>query len=360
MKTKLSRPKKTLIRPYTYISDSIGADSLKMCILLALQIVMLFVTKSYHAIFVILSSLSASILAEFIDRQFQNTIGDKDSFSLRISIVQGLITGFLLPENYPVLTVFFVTLFTMLVIKYMFGGYARAWVNPCIASVAILWVIGSRLFPDFLVTYDVLMMRNPSQILIESGSFPLIRFDTSITDALNNSVFRLFKVSIPEGYVSLFWDTGSSIPAFRFNLLTLISSIVLFGDNYVKSLIAFSFCAFYFTLVRFLSPFFFQSGQIFGDVLLAFLTSGTLFFATFIVGWYGTAPGTLAGKLIYGSIAGISAFFIAGPGTSPVGMVFTVFVSNVASIVIRQFEARNDRIRTEKLLVKREGAVNAD
>ncbi len=359
MKNK-NKPRNILVRPYTYITQSVGTDSLKMCVLLLIQVILLLVSASYKAVFVILTSLASSVIADILDKKFQNKAEASDAFSIQISAVQGLIIGFLLPESYPLVTVFFVTLFTMGVYKYMFGGYSRAWLNPSIVTVLILWTIGSRFFPDFLVSYDILSMRNPSQLLIESGAFPNMKFDTQITDVLNNSVFSLFKVSVPEGYVSMFWDTGSVIPAFRFNFLTIISSIVLFGDDYVKGIIAACFLGVYFLLIRYISPLFFGTFQIKGDIVLALLTSGTLFFATFIIGWYGTAPATVPGKIITGVLAGIAAFFIAGPGTSPVGLVFTVMISNIFSLVIKQFEEHNDRIRIEKLIQRKEALVNAD
>ena len=358
-KEKLKK-RRILIRPYTYLTDSIGKDSLKMSILLSLQILMLLITRSYQAVFVILASVSASIIANFINYYLQSSFEIEDHFSFSISFVQGVIVGMLLPQNYPPVTVFFATLFTMLIVKYMFGGYAHAWVNPSVCAVAVMWIIGSSLFPDYLVNYDLLSMRNPSQIMIEGGVFPVYKFDSVITDFLNNTIFGVLKFSLPEGYVSLFWDTGSVIPAFRFNLLTLLSSIVIFNDDIVKYFISIAFLLVYMILVRYISPLFFGAMDIKGDILLALLTGGTLFASTFVIGWYGTNPMTIPGKLIYGSLAGISCFFISGCGTSPCGMVFTVVTVNIISVVIQQIETQYDRKRLEKVIAKREALENVN
>ena len=87
-----------------------------------------------------------------------------------------------------------------------------------------------------------------------------------------------------------------------------------------------------------------------GDILLALLTSGTLFTATFLIQWFGTTPITLAGKIIYGCIAGCMAFFITGCGTSPIGMVYTVLVSNIVNLLIRYFEEKNNKIKLNLIL----------
>ncbi len=346
--------KRLLARPYTYISDSTGTASVKMLVLLSVQVLMLFASKSYASLAVLLASSVGSVLANLLCLYAHEGFEIEDHYQIHISVVQGLVTGMLVPETYPPLTVFFVTFFTMLVVKHFFGGYARAWVNPSACVVAILWIVGSRVFPLFDVNFDLLSSRNPSQILIENGVFPIFRYDAAVTEALNGTVFRLFKVSIPEGYVSLFWDSGSSIPAFRFNLLTLASSIVIFSDDLVKSISSAVYLFVYMALVRFLSPVFFGAVEVRGDILLALLTGGTIFCATFVLGWYGTTPSTVAGKTAVGFFAGIASFFISGAGTSPCGMVFTVIAVNIFSVVVQQFESRSDRKRMEKLMKERE------
>ena len=136
----------------------------------------------------------------------------------------------------------------------------------------------------------------------------------------------------------MFWDTQSMIPAFRFNILTLFSSMLLISVGIINWIVPTSFLAIYGILVRLFSQTLFTGivGQ--GDLLLALLTSGTLFTAFFIVDFYGTTPITNLGKLIYGITVGIIAFFITGCGTSPIGSMFTVLFANVVSPIIQLFE----------------------
>ena len=44
------------------------------------------------------------------------------------------------------------------------------------------------------------------------------------------------------------------------------------------------------------------------------------------------------GKLLYGVVVGIIAFFITGCGTSPIGAMFTVLFANVISPIILLIE----------------------
>lgn len=340
----------TLIRPFVYKNSSVFSDSKKIILLLLLQVFFLWMSKSYSSCLVILASVIASVLASFVSSKI---FEDKffDSFSLLINIAQGMIIGFLLPSNYPLHCVFIVTLCAMLSIKYFFCGFSYSWVNPCVLIVVVLWIIGASVFPELEITHELLLMRNPSLHLIESGYFKIYSFDQTWTASFNNSIFNLFGVTVPDGYISLLWDSGSQIPAFRFNFLTLISSIVLFCDDSVKNIIPSIFLFVYLIMIRFLTPIFFGGLFASGDILLALLSSGTLFTAVFVLSWYGTTPVSILGKISYGIIAGILAFFICGCGTSSIGMVFTVLIANIISLLIQQWENRRDRFRIQKILM---------
>ena len=205
----------------------------------------------------------------------------------------------------------------------------------------IAWFIGRQYFPQFIITKDLISLKNSSVYLLQNGSFPIYSLDSTITSFLNEKVFSIFKVTIPEGFVSLLWDTNSSIPAFRFNLLTIISSVIIFADNAFSFIIPTLMLCVYAVLIRLFGPIFFGGSFNQGDIILAFLTSGTLFCSVFLIQWYGTVPIFLSGKIILGILAGIIAFLVTGAGTSPIGMVYTVLITNFVNIFIRTFQERN-------------------
>ena len=97
----------------------------------------------------------------------------------------------------------------------------------------------------------------------------------------------------------------------------------------------------YAVLIRLFGTSFFGGTFNQGDIILAFLTSGTLFCSVFIIQWYGTVPIFLSGKIILGILAGIIAFLVTGAGTSPIGMVYTVLITNFTNIFIRAFQEKN-------------------
>lgn len=336
--------KKVSLKPYIYKKPSISAVTIRIMILLSLQVIMLVITKSYSALWVVLASALGTSIANFIHYLFTK----KQSFSYLTAIIQGLMIGMLLPETYPPLYVLLISMITILIYKYIFEDSENFWVN--IVSVAVLFAffIGKNYFPDFVITRDLFSSKNASALLIQNGSFPIYDFDVSITEYLNSNILSHVKVTLPEGYISLLWDAKSIIPAFRFNLLTIIASIVLFSDNSFSSLIPGLFLLVYAGLVRIFFPFM-NGGELYqGDILLAILTSGTLYIAVFMIQWFGTHPMSLVGKIIYAVLAGVFAFFIVGCGTSPIGMVYVIIICNIVNLLIRQIE----EIKVENKITK--------
>jgi Na+-translocating ferredoxin:NAD+ oxidoreductase subunit D len=345
------------LRPFKYLGPSVGAQSLSVLAVLFPQVLLLAAGKSYSSLFILAAALLASFAAEAIDAALHQR---EYPFSIITAAVQGVVIGMLLPSGYPPIAVFFVSFGTLLIGKYAYGGLSNSWINPAAITVITAWLIGMTQFPAFQVTFEQLQIRNPSLALIQNGTFPTQPFDAHITSFLNTYLFRAFGVSIPEGYVSLFWDTHSVIPAFRFNLLTVLSSVFLIATNCVSAIIPGCYLLVYGLLVSFAGPLFYHGipGQ--GDVLLAFLSSGTLFSVFFVLQWYGTTPVTRWGKAVYGIAAGIAAFIVVGCGTSPVGTMFTVLIVNILSPVIQLIEDRRSDRYLEKVLIPQVAAVSEE
>lgn len=323
--------------PFIYLCDSMTTMTYKLLILLLIQFAALIISKSYDSVFVIffsfLGAFSACLLYYFIT---------KESFYKSLDIlIQGLFIGFFLPGSFPLPAVFFITF----VILFMFKVYVRNsnnWVNPAILTIIVAYFVGKIYFPGFTISFDLLTTKNPSVTLISSGTFPIFSFDSTITNFLNTYILSLFKVSIPEGLISLLWDTNAAIPAFRFNLLTILSTIVLFCNNFVMGIIPMFFVIVYSVMVRLFAPFCYGGSFNSGDIILALLTSGTLFTATFMMQYPGTIPISIKGKIIYGITAGLLAFFISGEGTSPIGMAYTILICNVFNLFLRYLEDINN------------------
>lgn len=336
------------IKPFVYARPSISSVLIRFLLLLSVQIIMLLITKSYAAFAVVVSAVLGSACAASISYLTTH----EPPFHAMSIIIQGIFIGLLLPENYPLVIVFFISFIALFISISVAFKSINSWINVCAVAVIIAWFIGKQYFPGFTITSDLIPLRNSSVYLIQNGNFPIYEFDGTITNFLNSTVFGWFKVSIPEGFISLLWDSHSVIPAFRFNLITIISSIFIFSDNAFSGIIPTLFLVVYGLLVRLFAPMMFGGFFNKGDIILAMLTSGTLFSAVFLIQWYGTVPSTISGKILLGIFSGITAFLVTGCGTSPIGMVYTVLITNFISIFIKAIEERKNQITTAKVVVK--------
>lgn len=346
--------KNVTLNPFRYIKPSIGATYAGFLIVLLPQLIMLFYTKSIMALWVIFMSVIASVAADVIYAILEKNY----SFEVFSSLLLGLIIGMLFPSTYPLYGVFFITLFMLIFVKYTFGGFYSSWINPAAFVIAVAYIINMSAFPQYLVNATDLQSRNTALTLINNGTIPLLENDPAITAFLNKTIFKFFSLSIPDGYVTLFWDCHSIIPAFRFNLITLVSSIILISLDMIDVIIPFVFIAVYSLLVRILGPVVVQGIPFQGDILLALLTSGTLFSTLFILQWNGTTPITNWGKVLYGIISAMVAFLIMGCGTSPAGYVFMILIMNVISPVIETFESKQVKHKIEKILIPHIKSLN--
>lgn len=350
MNEKINRlkNKKLALNPYVFEKPSLSSISIKLLVLLFLQILCLFFTKSYSALNVIFISLIASVLSSVINVFFNS----QRKISTMLVIVQGILIGMFIPENYPLFSVFTISFIILFSAKYFFEDMENAWLNIVAFAVLVAWFIGERFFPHFMISTDLLMQKNPSVLLIQNGTFPIYNFDVSITSFLNNSLFSKINVVLPEGIISILCDSQSSIPAFRFNLLTIVASVCLFADGSFSPTIPSVFLIVYLLLVRLFLPMFVGGAFNSGDILLALFSSGTLFTSVFLLQWFGTTPISLCGKVFYGIIAGILAFFIVGCGTSSIGMIYTVILCNVACIIIKILEEKHNEKKVKKLITE--------
>jgi len=336
------------LSPYKYLTFSERTNSIFILAFLIPQIIMLLITKSWFNILLIFSTTVATVSVELIEKKYKN----KTDYDFIISIIQGIFIGLFLPSSFPFYTAFLTTFCVYLMSRYFIGDHADIWINLVALTICICWILGGTLFPSYQLSGEILISKNPALTLINNGTFPAISSDTKITSFFNKTVFSIFGVSIPDGYVSLFWDNHSSIAAFRFNILTLVSSIILFSLDVIKILIPGIFLAVYCLLVYFVSPLFYPYMPSQGDLLLALCTSGIIFCALFLLQFSGTTPLTTFGKIVYALIAGIIAFLIIGAGTSPVGAMFTILIMNMLSPLIEHIEYIFELKRTKSELIE--------
>lgn len=322
--------------PFILTRPSVRKMTLVIACTLIPQLCLLAYASDYGALLTVAATVVGAAIAELA---YSIPTEKRVSFD-HDALLAGLLAGLLLPSTLNPLIATVVSFVGVLVARKLFGGTGSFWMNPVALTVAIAYVGNAALFPAQSVTPEGIRTVGDAFGAMKLENFAQIASDQSLTGTANSGLLRLFGIKLPEGYVTLFWDAPSAIPAFRYNAITLAASIVLIAMNVIDWIVPLAYLATYGLSVYFLSLAPIIGSARSGDALFAFLTGGTLFVAFYLLPEYSTNPRTRVGKAILGTIAGLVAFLVAGPGGSPVGGAFTVIVANATSPVIEYLENR--------------------
>lgn len=256
-------------------------------------------------------------------------------------ILYGILTGFLLPSTIHPIIAFGTCFIGFFITRIVYGSPLASWIHPVATSIALAFISQPSLFPSNLVTPDSVRAVGDAFRALKIDQFSLLPIDQGITTVINTYILSPFRIVLPDGYITLFWHSPSTIPAFRYNIFTLGASIVLLSLRIIDWLLPFFFLLTYSLLVYCNSLMPFSLSPSGGDILFACLTGGILFIAFYILPEYGTLPRTRTGKAVSGILAGIIAFALCGPGGTPAGAIFTVLLINCINPVIEYIENRS-------------------
>lgn len=320
--------------PFIVTRPTVTSMSLVTILSLTPHLCAMFLQHDFAALLSIALATTGSIMAEISVAWNKR----KEILLDGTAILTGMLIGFLLPSTLGPLFVFFISFSGCLLSRAIFGGTGSYWMNPVAVAVCLAFLSQGELFPPFLITPETVAAAGDAFGALKIDQFSRISSDSAITEFLNTTILDKAGISLPEGYITLFWQSPSPIPAFRYNILTLLASIVLLSLRIIDWIVPAVFLCTYGLLVYLFTPS--AGGYGSGDILFALLTGGVLFVAFYILSEFSTAPRTRIGKLVSGFAAGIICFMLCGPGGSPAGAAFTVISVNPLSTVIEYVEKR--------------------
>ena len=319
--------------PYIYTGINTRHTALLFLFLLLLHIAVMGFMHDFAGILLIICTGAAAVCASLLIDYRQG----KATFDIH-TLLTGLLIGFFLPIESGFIFSFFVAFMSYFLSWGVFGGKGTSWINPVMLAACIA-AVGK---PDCFVqpvNFDQIVSGGNVFAALETASNTIKTFeDQHLTSILNSTLLHSVGVTLPEGYIGLFFLYPSSIPAFRYNILTLLCSVILLSSKAIHKTVPFTFLAVYGMLVYFFPPAMQQHTYGRGDILSAILTSGALFSAFFVMNDGGSLPRSWGGRLICGSLTGIFAFCIIGPGAYPAGIPFAVILVNCITPLIEQLE----------------------
>jgi len=306
------------IAPFIYTSVSLRSIYLSYLLLLLPQIILLFIYHDIYAGLNIFVSVAATLTCQSIVYAIEKT-----TFKIPLeALLQGILVGFFMPTNIGFLFVFVLSFLGFALTKVIFGK-SGTWMH----SVMIVLVIAYISAPELFIFSENINA-------LEKNLATSLSFDASITSFLNSYILNDLGITLPSGYISLFWDSSSLIPACRYNLVTILSSIILLSLKVRDYTIAVLFVILYEAFVYCFSAFaLFQ-----GDVLVSLMKGGFLFMVFFVLPEPNSFPKTCFFKLFSGLFLAIVSFLLSGGKATFITIAFASLLLSIINPYIEEIE----------------------
>ena len=279
---------------------------LDVIIALIPALVMGCVIFGIRALIVVLSTVAAAVLGEFLFNLIakkEQTVGD---FS---AAVTGMILGLNLRADAPVWQAVIGSVFAIIVVKCFFGGLGCNFANPAATARVVLLIsfadtLGGGAVPRLSSAPELVSGATPLEVLSAGGELP--------------SLFDMF-----------FGLRGGAIGETCIAAL-LVGFIYLVCRGVIKFEIP----------VIFVATVFLLSLVVEGDLLIALyhvLSGGLVLGAVFMATDYSSTPITRSGRMIFAFGCGLITFLIRYFGAYPEGVSFAILFMNILSPYIEKW-----------------------
>lgn len=295
--------------PHIRTEDTTRSIMVDVCIALMPALIWSIFVFGFRALTLTLVSVVFAVLSEFAYQKLmrrQVTISD---FS---AVVTGILIAFNLPVAVPLWMPAIGAVFAIIVVKQLFGGIGKNFVNPALAARVFLlaWpshmsaftAPGEKLSPFAISvsTADTVASATPLASL-KAGTIPSTSLFDMIIGYESGCIGEVSALLLTAGFVYLLYRKVITwhIPVAYIG--TVLALTVLFSKNSLTY-----------------------------EFSLSELFSGGLFLgAIFMATDYTTSPVTVTGRVIYGIGCGLLTVFIRYFGGYPEGVSFSILIMNL-------------------------------
>lgn len=293
--------------PHIHTSSTITGIMSDVIIALLPSAVMGVFFFGFYSAVVIAAAVVSAVAAEWIFEKItkrRNTIGDLSA------VVTGLLIALNMPPGIPLWMVVIGSAFAIIIVKQMFGGLGKNFVNPALAArcfMLIAWTGAMTTFHEPLA--DAVSSATPLALM---------------KDGTANSLPTLFQC-----FIGLKAGTIGEVSA--------IALIIGFAYLLIKRVVSVKIPAAYILSFAVLTFFFGKEAMNTEYLAYQLLTGGLLLGAFFMATDYTTTPTTSKGMVIFGIGCGVLTFLIRRFGGYPEGVSFSILLMNLASPLIERF-----------------------
>ena len=286
--------------------------TLMLDVIIALIPVFVWAIYIFGVRVITLTSLSvvSCILFEYLFQKLNHreiTIGD---FS---AVLSGVLLAFNLPVSAPLWLCVIGAFFAIVVVKQLFGGLGKNFVNPVLAARVFLFIS----FPHQMTTYVApLTYPQPWKISVDITS------SATLLSQLKSGV-------LPENisFANLFLGRIGGCIGEISSLLLLIGGLYLIARRVISPLIPLSYLGTVALITFFLPKI--ESAVAWEFMLVELLTGGLFLAAFFMATDYVSSPSNPKGRVVYGVGCGVLTVFIRYYGGYPEGVSFAVLIMNL-------------------------------
>lgn len=283
--------------PHSHSATSTRQIMLDVIIALMPAAVMSVVYFGFRAALVILVSVGASVLAEYVTRRIlkrPNTVSDLSA------AVTGLLIAFNVPSTMPLWAVVIGDLIAIVIVKQFFGGIGQNFVNPAITARIILMTS----FPLFMNTFTKPFTHGVDAV---TTATPLALVGTAEAPTL----------------AQLFLGNHGGVLGEVCCLALLAGFIYLLIRRVVSYVIPLCF-------IGTVAVIMLISGHFDFNYMLYELLSGGLFLGAFFMATdYTTSPVNTKGRIVFGIGCGLITSLIRIFGSLPEGVSFSIIIMNI-------------------------------
>ena len=282
---------------------------LDVCVALLPALIWGIYIFGWRALTLTLISVVCAMLSELVYQKIMKKPVTVLDFS---AVVTGLLLALNLPVSVPLWVPAIGSVFAIIVVKQLFGGIGKNFMNPALAARVFLFLAWATHLSTFPAPGT-----NMSAVSI--GAPDVVASATPLAD-LKDAV-------IPEG-ASLF----SALIGYEGGCIGEVSALLLaagFVYLLVRRIITWHIPATYIGTVFVLSLIFPQGANALEFALWQVFSGGLFLGAIFMATDYSTSPVTSRGRLIYGVGCGVITVFIRFFGAYAEGVSFSILIMNL-------------------------------
>ena len=238
------------------------------------------------------------------------------------AVVTGMLLAFVSPVTTPYWTILIGDFFAIVVVKQLFGGIGKNFVNPALAGRAFLvgsyasimttWIAPGEKAPLFGSTADIVTAATPMAYL-KSGDMETLMSTYSVSDMFMGKI-------------------GGSLGEVSVLMLLIGGAYLLF-----RKVINWHTPVAYIATVAVLSFLFPKAGSGLEWMLYSVFGGGLMLGAFFMATDYATSPVTKKGQLIFGIGCGLFTVLIRYFGSYNEGVCYSIMVMNLCVALIDKY-----------------------